>query len=75
LVIPSECEGPHHPRERDQGSGYVERQTQKTLPRWRAQVGILHLADFDATHALAVQRDIETGALNLRLLAKPILYP
>jgi len=40
-----------------------------------AQVGILHLADFDADNALAVQRDVETGTIKLRLLKKPILYP
>ena len=40
-----------------------------------AQVGILELADFDADHAVAIQRDVETGALNLRLLKKPILWP
>jgi hypothetical protein len=40
-----------------------------------AQVGILHLSDFDDKNLIAVQRDIETGLLNLRALPKPFLYP
>ena len=40
-----------------------------------AQVGILHLSDFDEHNLIAIQRDIESGSLNLRLLKKPFLYP
>lgn len=39
-----------------------------------AQPGVLHLADFDETYGQALQRDLSTGALNLRPLKKPILY-
>jgi hypothetical protein len=39
-----------------------------------AQPGVLHLADFNETYGQALQRDLETGALNLRPLRKPILY-
>jgi hypothetical protein len=36
--------------------------------------GTLHLADFDADNAIAAQRDIQTGELNLRPLPKPLLW-
>ena len=40
-----------------------------------AQVGILHLSDFDEHNLMAIQRDTESGSLNLRPLKKPLLYP
>jgi hypothetical protein len=39
-----------------------------------AQPGVLHLSDFDATYGEVLQRDVSTGALNLRPLRKPILW-
>ena len=40
-----------------------------------AQVGILHLSDLDEHNLIAIQRDVESGSLNLRPLKKPFLYP
>jgi hypothetical protein len=36
--------------------------------------GVLRLADFNATHGIALQREVESGALYLRPLAKPIFW-
>lgn len=40
-----------------------------------AQAGVMLIADYDARHLLALQRDIETGTLTLRPMNKPTLWP